>query len=636
MRRLVVALLALLALLVPRVAHADGGAPSQHKPRWRICCPFATQVPLHLGATHVPITIGLVASAERLGAHSYSGEGLIHESNGLVYTRRGGFIDTGHLRDYADLTAYLAMKLEPLVARGEGTFALPPLGGEIRVSVLAPARGAVPAASARLAQRIAYLVSIWAEILQYYGHSPSRGVDEIYSAFTPEDVYSNLLGTYVGAAAVASSLPYDDAVDAILQGHLKVLGALSSEETRAILERLDGVWWHRATAWPSPNLVIKRSFEIGPRVGPVLAPGAPAADPLTLEAPVSEIEHRFEIVPARAEIPRFADARAPAVITSEDVPVLVDGVRRSADGLDPAALDKSPDDAHERGGPLAHYLHGIRFVDIEGRGGFETNPSGGSLGAGGGSLVGVLGDTRGGDFAALRFDVNHTRERGVIAGFSLYRSDAVYFCHDAETKKLRAPLVSLLGPCAPGEWLGLGATIAEAFHDGRTGRTAIRPIGVYGVLNVLGNGQSPSYDGLRVLLRGGASFEHVWTEVERATSIPRTGGGVVIVTRTPKRWFEARGMATYRIDPSATHDVAFESRVGLRWYFLLGGRDAAGRADGIDPWGVGSLGLESGYSHFTRPLHAFPDGGLPLVATDRQGTWQLLLTATLGFEGLTF
>ncbi len=95
-------------------------------------------------------------------------------------------------------------------------------------------------------------------------------------------------------------------------------------------------------------------------------------------------------------------------------------------------------------------------------------------------------------------------------------------------------------------------------------------------------------------------------------------------------------MAGYRIDPSSPKDAAFESRAAFRWYFVLGGKAPEGHKDGEDPWGVGSLGLESGYSHWTRPLHAFPDGGLPFVATDREGTWQVVVTATLGFEGLTF
>lgn len=460
-------------------------------------------------------------------------------------------------------------------------------------------------------------------------------MDEIYSAFTPEDVYSNLLGTYVGVAAVTSDRPYNQAVDLVLKDTLHLLGAVPSAETRRILESLAGVWWQKEVAWPSPGLASKRSFDIGPQIAPVLAPNTAPPDILVLEVPDPKVEYTIEIVPSRTDIPRWGEAGAGLMVTQDDLPDLVAAVRRSSE----AGKNSLPlilEDVHEHGGPLAHYLTGIRFADLELRGAVQSSSGLGAHGAAGGSIVGVLGDTRGGDFSLLRFDANHTIERGLIAGVGLFRSDAVYFCHDPETKRRHAPLVSLLGPCSSGEWLGLGGSFAEAFHDGRTGRTAIRPIGAYGVLNLLGNGQSPTYDGFRILLRAGASFEHVWTQAERAKTIPRTGGNLVLLARTAQRTFEVRGMAGYRVDPSSPKDGSFESRAAFRWYLVLGGKPPEGRKDGEDPWGVGSLGLESGYSHWSRPLHAFPDGGLPFVATDREGTWQVVVTATLGFEGLTF
>jgi hypothetical protein len=235
----------------------------------------------------------------------------------------------------------------------------------------------------------------------------------------------------------------------------------------------------------------------------------------------------------------------------------------------------------------------------------------------------------------VRFDVSHTAERGPIAGFSLLRSDALYFCRDPETRRLRAPLLSLLGPCARGEWLGIGGSLGEAFHDGKTGRTALRPDGVYGVLDALGNGQSPSYDGLRLLVRAGGAVEHVWTQLEGGATMPRAGGNAVFLARTPNRSLEAYAAAGYRLDPSTPRDAAFESNASLRWYFLLGGNRSARLADGIDPWGVGSLGVEGGYSYWSRPQHSYADVATPFVSAERSGTWQLLLTVTLGFEGLT-
>jgi hypothetical protein len=352
--------------------------------------------------------------------------------------------------------------------------------------------------------------------------------------------------------------------------------------------------------------------------------------------PLSEL-YRLEIVPNLIALARFPRTEARTTLTGDDLPRLVDLARQAIaagdDGLPPMSGYEA-NDAHAD--PLAHYLVGLRLLDVKLQGGVAAEPGAPPKGVFGGSLIGIRGDTRGGDFSLVRFDLNHTAERGMIAGFSLLRSDAVYFCHDPETRKRHPPLLSLLGPCARGEWLGFGGSVAEAFHDGRTGRTAIRPVSAYAVVNVLGNGQSPSYDGLRFLLRGGGAVEHVWTSTEGGATFPRAGGNAVVLARTPDRNVEVQGGVGYRVDVTSPNDAAFESSLALRWYFLLGGNRTSARVDGVDPWGVGSLGLEGGYSFWTRPRHSFADVALPFASAERSGTWQLLLTATLGFEGLTF
>jgi hypothetical protein len=644
---LLFAVAASVGVLAPRAARADAVAPSQRPPRHRTCCALASNLPLHLGASHVPVAMGIVIAPASLGPHSYAGDGTTRETNGILYTRRGGFIDTGHTREYADLTARLIVQLGPLLARGEGALRLESRDGEVMVRV----KSRVPpdelaSTTARLAGRIAFQISVWVEITQHYGHTVMRGAEENFSAFTPEDLYSNLLGAHLGAAAAASELPYDRAMDALFVEALASLGATSAGETRRILDALDGRWWRSGTPWPAATIPILRSFDIGPRVGPVLAPAdvAAPASPLTLDVP-SEDDHgdaltdlyRLEIVPDLGAIPRFVRAGSFPVVTGDDLPRLVATVRRAiAAGDDTSAPELPSPYGDEHHGPIPHYLVGLRLLDLKVAGGLAAPLDGAPKGVLGGSVVALRGDTRGGDFALLRFDASHTARRGLIAGLSLFRSDALFFCHDPETRRLRAPLLSLLGPCAGGEWFGLGGSVAEAFHDGRTGRTAIRPVATYGVLDVLGNGQSPSYDGLRLLLRGGGAVEHVWTQTEGGVTIPRAGGNAVVLARTPGRTFELHGGAGYRLDPTTPRDAAFESNLTLRWYFVLGGARAAPLADAVDPWGVGSLGLEGAYSFWTRPAHSFADTTAPFVSADRSGTWQLLVTTTLGFEGLTF
>ena len=639
------------ALLVTTSAAADGRAPASRRPRGRTCCSLATHVPLHLGSAHVPITLGQLMSMQALGHHSYTGWERLGEGVGLLYTVRGGYIDLGHTRDYADLTAYLAVHLSPLLAAGHGTIELDPLLGKRRVVVTK----AVPAADVNatallVAQRMSFDVSVWTEIVQYYGRGKMRGAEEFYSAFTPDDVYSDLLGTWLGARAVASPRPYDDVMTESLLAKLRELGAVSTKEATKTTFALAGRWWHADTAWPSPDIAIFRSFDIGPHLLPVVAPvdaqpampGGGDASPLPLDVPamgptgpLADVAH-VELEPDPEDIPFFA--RTP-VVTSADIPGIVAGAkateteRREAEtaaGPPPVAL---PDEAS----PVSHYQNGIRLLELSGSGGAFADPAEhGAKGIGGGGLTGVVGDTRGGDFAFARFDVGNTDERGIVAGFSLMRADAVYFCHDPETNKLRPPFLSLLGPCAPGEILGIGGNVAEGFHDGRTGRTALRPVALYGVLNVLGNGQSASYDRVRFLLRGGGAVEHVWSTAENGKTIPRVGGKAIVMGRAFGGRLEARGMSEYRIDPAHAEDVALESSASLRWWFLLGGHETKGPIDGIDPWGIGSLGVTSGFSWWTRPVHAFPDASIPFVSTERRESFQLLLTATLGFEGLAF
>jgi len=643
--RITVALLAAGAVaLGARAGRADAAAPSEKAPRPRTCCAFASNLPLHLGSAHVPVIFGIVTSAPALGPHSYGGDAASREANGILFTRRGGFIDTGHTREYADLTAHLIVQLRPLLARGEGSLRLPPRDGEVVVHV----RSRVPepelaSTSALLARRIAFQISIWVEITQHYGHTVMRGAEEYFSSFTPEDLYSNLFGTELGAAALESPIPYDRALDDVLANRLRELEVTSSAEARRVLAALAGRWWRSGTPWPSPDIPIAHAFDIGPHVTPMLPPPdvTPPAAPMVLDVPEADAAgapladlYRLEIVPDLVKLPRFADSGL-AVITGDDLPRVVADVERAIDaGNDAPGAGVMVGDEH--GGPLAHYLVGLRLFDLKARGGIAAPLSGAPQGVFGGSILPLHGDTRGGDFAMMRLDVNHTSERGISTGVAFFRTDAVYFCHDRETGALRAPLLSLLGPCARGEWLGIGGTIGEAFHDSRTGRTALRPLSLYGVLDAFGNGQSPSYDGLRLLLRAGGAVEHVWTEDEGGVTIPRASGNALFLARTPGRSLEVYGATGYRFDPTTPRDAAFESNVGLRWYFLLGGNGAASLVDAVDPWGVGSLGLEGSHSFWTRPAHSYADIAAPFVSAEHSGTWQVLVTATLGFEGLTF
>jgi hypothetical protein len=91
-----------------------------------------------------------IINAKDVGRHKYE-SGVIQrgsdapravgssERDGLVYTCRGGFVDTAHLRDYADWTLYLTAQIARRLYDG-GTLELPDEGGSRRVIVRPLAR----------------------------------------------------------------------------------------------------------------------------------------------------------------------------------------------------------------------------------------------------------------------------------------------------------------------------------------------------------------------------------------------------------------------------------------------------------------------------------------------------------------
>ncbi len=226
-----------------------------HPPRIiRTCCMFGTRV----GVFGIPfLRLSAITSMEKMGQHLFLGGSS--ENNGVVYTRRGGFIDMGHLRDNADWAAWLYSLLEgnrgdTLIERSLGNE-----GGEKRLRVVLP-----PDASDEdlvlLAGRIAYDLGVWHEIATWYGVSSMPLVSEQFSSFSVEDTYSNLQGVLLGMEAIRSDLPYDEAMTTLVAARLRELEVVASEEeTVAAMEKVRDVWWTRAKRYPSSKVVMLRN-----------------------------------------------------------------------------------------------------------------------------------------------------------------------------------------------------------------------------------------------------------------------------------------------------------------------------------------------------------------------------------------
>jgi hypothetical protein len=340
----------------------------------RPCCAFGSGLRVSLGGVTVPgVEIVNTIGVDELGLHKYDngpialaasrpGAPVINdERNGLVYTCRGGFIDTAHVRDWADMTLFLSTRIAHLLEPG-GSIDLHDEGATRRV-VIKPVkpklieeygrnRIAVP-----IAQWVAFQLSVWHEIVTWYGWSATGIFSEQASSFSPEDLYSNtfgikLSGVLIYGNAVGSEVLYNESMNVALPKLLLRLGAVPGPVAAQAAEAVDGVWWNSKLDLPETDLVTRRNFSTGPKVDPwlvtqselprALSPGVSTLcgsnpRPVPLRLPTSAaglpINKRATVefvvndtVAKEMPLPR-PGSRA---VTQADFPRLIDSIRKAA------------------------------------------------------------------------------------------------------------------------------------------------------------------------------------------------------------------------------------------------------------------------------------------------------------------
>ena len=224
----------------------------------RTCCSFGTD----LKVARLPfLRQSDITSRDAIGVHQYLGHK--DEGNGNIYTRKGGFIDLAHLRDCADWTAYLYNVILSNKSTGEAILIdLGTEGGNKTLKIDLPPNFDYGTAH-ELAGKIAYDLSLWHEIATWFGASYIPMIPERYSSFSPEDLYSNLLGVTLGMKALKSNLKYDEAMSQLIASTLDTLDAVHSmEETVAAMEQVEGIWWSREKSLPNKKVILKRYFDL--------------------------------------------------------------------------------------------------------------------------------------------------------------------------------------------------------------------------------------------------------------------------------------------------------------------------------------------------------------------------------------
>ena len=234
----------------------------------RTCCSFGSDVSM----TGIPfVKYNDITCIDDIGPHQYLGNK--EEMNGNIYTQRGGFIDLGHVRDCADWTAFLSCYiLNEQKNNNPIQLDLGREGGLKKLSINLPEKFSKSQVY-ELAGKVAYDLSLWHEIATWFGVSYVPFVPERYSSFSPEDLYSNLLGIQLGIEALNSDLEYETAMTLLIEKTLKDLKTVETlEATYAAMDQVESIWWTRKKRLPSKKILIKRYFDSEASLLPWLIP----------------------------------------------------------------------------------------------------------------------------------------------------------------------------------------------------------------------------------------------------------------------------------------------------------------------------------------------------------------------------
>jgi Protein of unknown function (DUF4056) len=225
-----------------------------------------------------------------LGEHQY--EMFVGPGNEVehcvMYTCKAGFLDISHIRDTVDLARYTEIRLERELLAGHTRFLLPTGGpSTLHVTLAYPvfweafdrrekARTAHEL-SIVMAERLAFLMGTWHEVLQWMGYRSSGVFAEDRSAFTYDDTMSHMVGVMVAGVALRDAgHGYDRAVTVAMRKVIDDLGAVPIAEASDAIGLVEGKWWRDGDP-------LKRYLDVGldgDTIEPWLVSGLNACAPM--------------------------------------------------------------------------------------------------------------------------------------------------------------------------------------------------------------------------------------------------------------------------------------------------------------------------------------------------------------------
>jgi len=297
----------------------------------RPCCAFG----LDLKLFGIPfIRVNKIISSNHIGEHKYLGGK--NESNGLIYTKKAGFLDLGHIRDQADWTAYLFKLLKNNKGLSEVEL---PLGFELGKKVLSIniPDSTSDAHLVELASQLAFELSTWHEIASWYGATRTPVLNEKFSSFSFEDNFSNALGAEFGKQACLSPLNFNLAMDSLIENYLiKVEACTEVKETEWAITTLADAYWNPKKSLSNKKIILVRNFEVSFPQYPIVFEGE-SDEFVDLKVNESNFnENKIEIkyfVGYRFPFKKLFPNREERVIYSSDFRLIIEDIKTRVDKI---------------------------------------------------------------------------------------------------------------------------------------------------------------------------------------------------------------------------------------------------------------------------------------------------------------
>lgn len=292
------------------------------------------------------------SNPNHLGKHSYGFNPF--EEDGIVYTCKAGHLDIAHLRWSADYTAYAVGRIyETLMNKEHGfsfNMALEISTHEISFDYPENWDRLSPKDKNRIAREMAFEIgpyvvfnaTIWHEMLTWFGVHFMGFEPQFNSAFSWEDMYSNLIGTELAVEALRNkNHDYDTALTLAIDIKLKELDVQPKITAMHASEIMRDKWYRGYILVDT----IKKNIDIGLDDGyvtPVLVPGiCDHAEPEPLPVPTKDIlakygfSMKYEILPREWEKSKilkivFPNGNGSKIRPDSHFPVIMDYIKNDA------------------------------------------------------------------------------------------------------------------------------------------------------------------------------------------------------------------------------------------------------------------------------------------------------------------